>query len=119
MGPSPKPKHYRRRLDILYSSNRSLETRNVDYSSRKPRIVVRPVLGSDLFAFSDTMEAANLIRHDLETVLTWDFSLRLQTYSASLFRIIIKSSTTPERGFMIDIFAAINSSKRNEITHIG
>lgn len=66
----------------------------IAYSSRTSRRVVFSVLGREIFAFTDGVDMAVLIRYDLERILRKYIYLDILTDSSSLFDVITKSSAT-------------------------
>lgn len=89
------------------------------FSSYKSKRVTRSVLGAEVLAFADGFDYAYLLRHDLKRMLNKDIPLAMLTDSESLFKCIVKSTTTTEKRLMIDIEAGREAYGKQEISDIG
>lgn len=54
---------------LVFLQDKSGRTNCIYFSSRKSKCVVRSVLGSDIFAFSDAVDIAILLRFDVQQIL--------------------------------------------------
>lgn len=89
------------------------------FSSYKSKRVTRSVLGAEVLAFAGGFDYAYLLRHDLQRIFTRDHPLAKLTDSESLFKSIVKSTTTIEKRLMIDFEAARQSYGTQEISDVG
>lgn len=89
------------------------------FSSYKSKRITRSVLGAEVLAFADGFDYAYLLRHDLRRILDRNITLAMLTDSESLFKCIVKSTTTTEKRLMIDIEAARQAYGKQEISDIG
>lgn len=87
-------------------------------SSYKSKRVTMSVLGAEVLAFADGFDYVYLMRHDLQRILG-HHPLAMLTDSESLFKCIVKSTTTTEKRLMIDIEAAREAYCKQEISDIG
>lgn len=71
----------------------------------KCRLEVRAVLGDEIQAFKDALDASYVIRHDLQRMMRSNVSLNIVTHWDSLFKIVTQSSTIAETCLIIDILA--------------
>ena len=81
--------------------------------------MVRSIIGGETYAFSDGFDFASLMSHDLQRILKRKIPLTMITDSEQLFKIIIKSMTTPEKRLMIDVEAARAAYNEGEIRDVG
>lgn len=102
----------------MFLEDKFVKVNRLDYTSRTSRRVVRSVLGSEVFAFSNAVDAEIMVRNDSSSKLNRESPLRILTYSTSLFNIITKSSTNVEKRLIIDISVESQDKKLNEITKI-
>lgn len=89
------------------------------FSSYKSKRVTRSVLGAEVLAFADGFDYAYLLRHDLQRILAQHLPLAMLTDSESLFKSIVKSTTTTEKRLMIDLEAARQSYGTQKISDVG
>lgn len=54
-------------------------------------------MAGETYAFADAFYMSNVIKHDMENTLYVRLPLIMMTYSESLFKFIVKSSTTTEK----------------------
>lgn len=76
-------------------------------------------MGAEVLAFADRFDYAFLLKHDLQRIIGDDLPLAMRTDSESLFKTIVKSTTTTDKRLMIDIQAARESYGKQEISDIG
>jgi hypothetical protein len=69
-------------------------------------------------AFADVFDAAYSLKHDLQTILKRSVDILTYTDSPSLFDVIKKSSTTPEKRLMIDLVVVREAYDRTEIAQL-
>jgi hypothetical protein len=69
-------------------------------------------------AFADGFDAAYSLKHDLQTILKRSVDILMYTDSLSLFDVITKSSTTPEKRVMIDLVVVREAYDRMEIAQL-
>lgn len=79
----------------------------------------RSVMGAEVLAFADGFDYAYLLRHDLQSVIGHSLPLAILTDSESLFKTIVKSTTTTEKRLMIDIREAREAYGKQEISDVG
>lgn len=91
----------------------------MSFSSYKCQRVVRTVLGGETYAFADCFDMTFMIRYDMERATNVKIPLTILTDSESLFKVIVKSSTTTEKRFMINIQAAREAFETYEIDNVG
>ena len=89
------------------------------FSSVKSKRASRLVIGSKVLAFADGFEYAYKLKIVLERVIGKNLLLAMHTNSESLFKTIVKSTTTTEKRLMIDIQAARNAYAKQEIGDVG
>lgn len=89
------------------------------YSSKKARRVVRSIMAGEVYAFADAFDAAFIIKHDLEFIYRQHLPLLMLTDSKQTFDVVTRASHTTERRLMIDVAAAREAYKRNEISNVG
>ena len=89
------------------------------FTSYKSKRVVRSVMGGECYAFADGFDYGFTLRHDLQNILQRKIPLLLYTDSDSLFKVIVKNSTTTERRLMIDLQATREAYGNHEISDIG
>lgn len=89
------------------------------FRSYKCKRVVRSVLGGETHAFVDSFDAAYAIRYDMQQMINKNIPLSLVTDSDSLFKVVVKSSTTTERRLMIDMLTAREAYQKREIDDMG
>lgn len=71
-----------------------------------------------MFSFSDEVDVALLIHHHQKMLLGRNVPLKCLTHSSSLYKIIIRSTTTTERRLMIELQGARESFDRRGVTEI-
>lgn len=76
-------------------------------------------MGAEVLAFADGFDYGYLLRHDLQRIVRNDIPLAMLTNSDSLFKTIVKSTTTTEKRLMIDIEAARKAHSKQEISDVG
>lgn len=91
----------------------------IHFSSYKSRRVVRSVMGAELYAFADAFDLAFLLKTDLETMLSAKVPLIMMIDSDSVFKVIVKNTSTTEKRLMIDIRAAREAYESQEISDVG
>ena len=91
----------------------------LQFASYKCKRVVRSVLAGETYAFVDGFDMAYTLRHDLRNIISKDIPLTLVTDSESLFKVIVKSTTTTERRLMIDVKVAREAYARHDISDVG
>ena len=92
----------------------------IQFKSYKARIVTRPVMGADLMAFSDMLDAAYTMAAELREMLPIKrIPVKLCTDNRSLFDVISKETRMSEKRLMIDIAAACEGFQKHEINDIG
>ena len=89
------------------------------FASHKSRRVTRSVMGAEVLAFADGFDFAFLLRHDLRGIMKQKLPLAMFTDSDSLFKTIVKSTTTTEKRLMIDVEAAREAYGRQDISDVG
>lgn len=90
----------------------------ISYGSYKCRIVVRSVFDRETYAFADFFDVEFPLRHDISKIIGRTLPLTILTDCESLFKTLVKSSTTSERRLTIDIRAAWGAFNRNEIANV-
>lgn len=88
------------------------------FSSYKSRRVVRSVLGSETYAFTDGMDFALILKKDIEDMIQKKIGIRIFTDSKSLFDAITKNSVTTEKSLMIDVQAMREAYERMEVSDL-
>lgn len=110
----------RSELDFIVLLCDATGSRNIiHFSSYKSKRVSRSVMGAEVLALADGFDYAYLMRHDLQRVLGHPVPLAMLTDSESLFKTIVKSTTTTEKRLMIDIQAAQEAYGKQEISDVG
>lgn len=104
---------------VILLTDRTKRANWLHYASYKSKRIVRSVLGGETYAFADGFDFAFTLRHDIENILGRKLSITMLTDSESLFKVIIKASTTTERRLMIDIRATREAYVREEINDVG
>jgi hypothetical protein len=69
-------------------------------------------------AFADGFDAAYSLKHDLQTILKRSVDILIYTDSLSLFNVMTKPSTTPEKRLMIDLVVVREEYDRMEIAQL-
>ena len=91
----------------------------LDFSSKKSRRVVRSIMGGELIAFADAFDRTWILRYDLKRIYHHDVPNTMLTDSKQIFDVITKGARTSERRLMIDICAAREAYRREEVNSIG
>lgn len=91
----------------------------LSYASYRCIIVVRAVLVKATYAIAEYFDAAYILKHDLERMLNKKVQITLLTDSEILFNIIVKSTTTTEKRWNIDVRAARQVFENKEMFNIG
>ena len=86
--------------------------------SYKSRRVTRSISSAEVVAFADLFDNTFAIRSQLEQVTSGAVPMHL-TDSNSMFDIISKGSQTSEKRIMLDIHAARQAYRNQEISNIG
>lgn len=81
--------------------------------------VVRSVPGAELFTFTDAVDEALTLRHDLKMILERDDPHKEVTEISYLFSIIIRLPTTTERHLMVQLQTGREAFHRLDIAEIG
>jgi hypothetical protein len=104
---------------IIFLSDSTGLCKPLHYSSHKSKRVTRFVLGGEVMAFSDGIDMAVTLKHDVERMICRSIPIHAFTDSLSLFDVISRSTTTTEKRLMIDITAAKEAYKEGTIDIIG
>ena len=80
--------------------------------------MTRSVLVAEVIAFADLFLEAFAINDFIEMEIANSVQLHLLTDSKSLFDIISKGSRTNEKRMMLDVYAARQAYKEQEISNI-
>lgn len=75
-------------------------------------------MGAEVLAFPDGFDYAYMLRYDLQRILGRTVPLAMLTDSESLFKTILKSTTTTEKRLMIDMQAAREAYGKKEISDV-
>lgn len=94
------------------------KTNILHFASYKSKRVVRSVIGGKCHAFADAFYYGYSPRHDLEQMLDKTLPLQLHTDSDSVFKVIVKNSSTTERRLMIDLEATREAYGSHDIDDI-
>jgi hypothetical protein len=89
------------------------------YSSHKSKRVTRSVLGGEVMTFSDGVDMAVMLKHDVERMLDRTIPIQEFTDSLSLFNFSTCSTTTVEKRLMIHLAAAKEAYKEGTLDTIG
>ncbi len=90
----------------------------VPYGSWKCRCVTRSVLGSEVDAFTQTLDFVLALAHDISDMLTRNMSILMFTDSKCLFDTITKLSTVSDKRLLINISGIRESYTASEITNV-
>ena len=90
----------------------------ITFKSYKARRVARSAMTAEVIAFSDMVDAAITLARELENLLGRPVHLQLHTDSKCLFDVISKGSRTAEKRLMLDIAAAREAFRVEDITDI-
>lgn len=90
----------------------------LSYASRKCKRVVRSVMAGEVYAFSEALDEAFVIRYDLERLYNQHIPLTILTDSKQLFDVVTKASQPTEKRLMIDIAAARQAYTRHDISNV-
>lgn len=96
------------RPQLRFSIFLSDDTKSVNwlhYSSKNCKGVVRSVLSGETHAFGDPFYASFAMLHYLSKMTNQRITLNLIMDLESLFKVVVQSSTTPEKVLVIDIKA--------------
>lgn len=88
------------------------------FASYKCRRIVRLKLGGETYAFDESFDIAYSIAHDMQKLLRQTVQITILTDSESMFRLLLKSSTTPEKILIINIRATREAYENGYITNI-
>ena len=104
---------------IILLADASGRANILHFASYKSQRVVRSFMGGETYAFADGFDYAYLLRYDLEDIRDQTIPRTMFTDSESLFKVIVKSTTTTEKRLMIDIKAAREEYDASEISDVG
>lgn len=91
----------------------------INYKSYKSKRICRSAMAAEVIAFADLFDSAFTLREELSSLLNRHVHLDLFTDSKSLFDIISRGSKTSEKRLMLDVAAAREGFKNQDISNIG
>jgi len=80
---------------------------------------VRSIVAGEFYAFADTLDAAVIIKHDLERVYRQHCPLVMLTDSKQMLERITRASHTAEKRLMIHVAGARKAYNRYETSNVG
>lgn len=89
------------------------------YSSKKSHRVVRSIMGGEIYAFMDAVDAAFIISRNIQSVLRKFIPIYMFTDYEQPFDAMTEVKQTTEKRLMINISSAHQSCKSFEICRIG
>ena len=104
---------------IILLTDASGRANILHFSSYKSMRIVCSILGGEVYAFADGFDFAFMLRHDLQEIMGQTIPMSMFTDSESLFKVIVKSTTTTGKRLMIDIQAAREAYDQSEISDVG
>ena len=87
----------------------------LDYASKKARRVVRSIMGGEFIAFAEGFDRAWILKHYLDKIYHKNIRINMLTDSKQLFDVIMKGSTTAEKGFSLIYLPQKKRSKRAKL----
>lgn len=70
------------------------------------------------YAFADAFDAAYIVNHDLERIYRQHLPLIMLTDSKQMYDVVTRASQTTKKRLVVDVAAAREAYKRNEISHV-
>lgn len=87
--------------------------------SKKSKRVVGSIMGGEVNAFVDSFDKLYILKRDLERLLNCKLSLHMTTDPKRLFNVMTKGQQPTEKRLIIDISAARETYKLQEISQVG
>lgn len=86
------------------------------FASMKEKRVVRSVLGAQIFAFSDVVDVAIMLRHALRAIQQPERPLIELTDSSMLFSVVVTSTTTTMKRIDFDVQSAREAFECSDVS---
>lgn len=91
----------------------------LQYSSYNCRHTVRSVLRGKIYAFADFFDVCFVLKYCMESFINYKIPIKMYSDPESLFKVVVRSTTTTEKRFMIGVRATSEALERKEITNVG
>lgn len=104
---------------IIFLTDASSNVIPIHFKSYKSKRLCRSVLAAEVIAFADVFDCAFTLSNEISSLLNRNINLDIFTDSKSLFDIISKGSKTSEKRLMLDVAAAREGFKTQDISNIG
>lgn len=80
---------------------------------------MRSFLGGETYAVADCFDAPFILKHDLKKIMGTKLPIKLLTDSGSLFKIMLRSTTTTGKRLIIGVRATREAFESEELSNIG
>ena len=104
---------------IIFISNTDENAPSIIFKRYKSRHITFSVHSAEVISFADLFDEALVIKNAIEMAISNSVQLHLLTDSKILFDIISKGSRTYEKRKMLDVYAARQAYKEQDISNIG